>query len=162
MEITLIYASESCIDANFSVFLREIENIRDCATANNAREDITGFLFYYDSRFIQILEGEFDAVTNLFSRIKRDARHKKVKLCYLAETTSRDFEDWAMDASMAFFGTHHSELSIKLKFLNRFIEDTNPQPIMLKSLLVSVAVELTLRPEFPRPRGGDLQIGAVH
>lgn len=53
---------------------------------------------------------------------------------------------------MNFIERNHSELSVKLKFINRFISDTSQQPIMLRDLLVSVALEMQRRQDFPKPQ----------
>lgn len=149
---TLIYSSTSCIAPVASVFDQEMEKIRSVAMPRNKMLDITGFLFYFDQRFVQILEGEFEAVTASYSSIRRDPRHENVRIIWFSEIEQRDFKEWSLDCSMNFIEKNHAELSVKLKFINRFISDTAQQPIMLRDLLVSVAHEMQRRKDFPKPR----------
>ena len=46
--------------------------------SNNKIINITGILLYIDGDFLQILEGEKEAVQNLFELIKIDNRHKSI------------------------------------------------------------------------------------
>jgi Sensors of blue-light using FAD len=66
------------------------------ASALNAPAGITGALLYLDGRWAQILEGDQAAITGLYDRISRDARHDQVTFGYLIETESRLFPDWSM------------------------------------------------------------------
>jgi hypothetical protein len=66
------------------------------AIALNAPAGITGVLLYLDGRWAQILEGDQAAITGLYDRISRDARHDRVTLDYLIGTESRLFPDWSM------------------------------------------------------------------
>ncbi len=147
---TLIYSSTSCLVGDAFQFDREMEKIRHVAAQRNEEHGITGFLFYFDNRFVQILEGEFEAVTHIYSRIRHDERHKGARIIWFSEIEGRDFSKWSMECSMNFIERNHSELSVKLKFINRFISDTSQQPIMLRDLLVSVALEMQRRQDFPK------------
>ena len=148
---TLIYVSQSCIGQDGQALVAEMENIRTRASIKNAARGISGFLFFFDNRFVQILEGDFDAVTSLMSSIRRDHRHTNVRIVWFGEIEQRAFETWSMSSSMAFIERDHSELSVKLRFINRFVSDTSQQPIMLRDLLVSIALEIQKKKEFPRP-----------
>jgi Sensors of blue-light using FAD len=74
----------------------EIDDILACAVANNAKLDITGMLLYSDSKFIQVLEGEGQAVTDLFYRIKMDKRHHDVHLLSISKIPQKVFPGWHM------------------------------------------------------------------
>ena len=148
---TLIYSSVNKIESVGNAFDREMDKIREIATIRNEQFGITGFLFYFDQRFVQILEGEFESVSTIYSNIRREQRHDNVRIIWFSETDHRDFEQWSMNCSMTFIEKNHAELSIKLKFINRFLSDTTQQPIMLRDLLVSVAHEMQRRKDFPRP-----------
>ncbi|HVR76154.1 MAG TPA: BLUF domain-containing protein, partial [Planctomycetota bacterium] len=43
---------------------------------NNAKRGITGMLLYKDGNFMQVLEGEEEAVRALYARIALDPRHR--------------------------------------------------------------------------------------
>lgn len=147
---TLIYSSLCSLDANSSDFEQEMEAIRTKSTQNNERMGVTGFLFYFDHRFVQIFEGEFEAVTSVYSRVRRDPRHENVRIVWFSEVAEREFADGSMDCSILFIEKNHAELGVKLKFINRFISDTSQQPIKLRDLLVSVANEMQRRRDFPK------------
>lgn len=62
----------------------------------NKKLNITGMLLHLDPFFIQILEGEEEAVLDSFNRIKEDSRHQKVSLIYKKQIKERAFSDWTM------------------------------------------------------------------
>ena len=61
--------------------------------ANNSRLGITGLLLYKNGNFMQALEGEEQAVLNLYAKIHQDERHTGV-----LQTTipARQFPNWSM------------------------------------------------------------------
>lgn len=63
---------------------------------NNAELDVTGMLLYKDGNFMQVLEGEEDAVRGLYARISDDPRHTGDIVIRKAATDFRDFPDWTM------------------------------------------------------------------
>jgi hypothetical protein len=63
---------------------------------NNAQHDITGLLMYSRGWFIQMLEGEREAVDATFSKIAADDRHVDVSPLLLRTAPYRMFTDWAM------------------------------------------------------------------
>ena len=62
----------------------------------NARLQITGMLLYHDGHFLQLLEGNEQAVRELYGVIVEDERHKWVSLVMTGPTAERDFADWTM------------------------------------------------------------------
>src|SRR3954466_2436922 len=50
------------------------------ARSNNKKQGITGALLLSEDWFVQVLEGEEDAVRALFAHIERDARHESVSV----------------------------------------------------------------------------------
>jgi Sensors of blue-light using FAD len=150
--VSLVYSSHSNIDPVDAHFREEMEKIRTAASDFNVQHSITGFLIYFDQRFVQLLEGDFDDVALSYSRIRRDPRHRDARVIHFAEVESRAFQDWSMDSSMNYVAQHHELLSIKLKFLDRFINDTRQYPITVRDLMVAVAQEIARLRDFPRPR----------
>lgn len=63
---------------------------------NNARTQIVGGLYYGDGCFFQYLEGEEDAVRQLYERIARDDRHRKVTTLVEEPLSERTFKNWSM------------------------------------------------------------------
>lgn len=73
-----------------------IQLLRQCRL-NNAPKKITGLLLYGFGSFIQLLEGEEDAVRDLyFKHIVNDKRHREHTLLHLAPVPKRLFKDWSM------------------------------------------------------------------
>lgn len=67
------------------------------ARKNNSNLGITGMLIYRDGNFIQVLEGEEDAVKSLYKLIKDDIRHDGAIIMSEGEVSERQFAKWAMD-----------------------------------------------------------------
>ncbi|NJX16164.1 BLUF domain-containing protein [Tamlana crocina] len=53
----------------------EIDDLMDFSVHQNNKRAITGLCILLDNHFYQILEGEPNAVDELFSKIKKDNRH---------------------------------------------------------------------------------------
>ncbi len=66
------------------------------ARENNGRLGISGMLLYDAGSFIQVLEGERDAVEALFDKIERDPRHTGTRILARGEIDERAFGDWTM------------------------------------------------------------------
>lgn len=78
------------------------------ARANNETNDITGLLLYDGAgTFVQALEGDKKKVEALFSKIKNDARHKRVNVLGEREVPERSFGNW----SMGFRLLNHPEIT---------------------------------------------------
>ena len=63
---------------------------------NNGDRDVTGLLLYEDGTFLQILEGEADAVEELFEIIQNDPRHIECTVLLREPISERAFPDWSM------------------------------------------------------------------
>jgi Sensors of blue-light using FAD len=66
------------------------------ARRNNARDGITGALVCRHDLFLQLLEGNREAVEGVFARIRDDDRHADVTQHYGGVSAERMFPDWAM------------------------------------------------------------------
>jgi len=62
----------------------------------NAEAGITGMLLYKDGNFMQVLEGEENAVRDLYTRIRHDPRHLGIVTLVEGERDNRCFGDWSM------------------------------------------------------------------
>lgn len=62
----------------------------------NKAHAITGVLCQGHGIFLQCLEGERRAVTQLYSRIYDDARHSSVELVHCQSIVKRRYEQWSM------------------------------------------------------------------
>ncbi|MDQ6655101.1 MAG: BLUF domain-containing protein [Verrucomicrobiota bacterium] len=63
---------------------------------NNEASGLTGMLLYKDRRFLQVLEGNEEAVRATYARIERDPRHREIVLLLSEEEQEREFADWSM------------------------------------------------------------------
>jgi len=63
---------------------------------NNARDRITGLLFFNGKRFLQAIEGSDNAVDATFARIQADTRHYGLVILSNREVATREFGEWAM------------------------------------------------------------------
>lgn len=55
--------------------IAELEEIAEIGARNNGRTGVTGILLHYNGNFMQLIEGETDAVEETFKRISADSRH---------------------------------------------------------------------------------------
>ena len=94
----------------------ELTALLEQARQKNDRLGITGMLLYKDKSFLQVLEGEPDAVHELYQRIQRDDRHEKVKTLFDEALDTRDFPEWTM-GFQNLDGTDLSELEGYSDFL---------------------------------------------
>lgn len=92
MLFELIYRSEA--DANVSS--DDVMQILNAARDFNKQNGFTGCLLYNNHQFVQVLEGEFNALNVLYGKIRRDGRHKKVVTLHMQEIESRSYPDWTM------------------------------------------------------------------
>ncbi len=67
------------------------------ARRNNTELDVTGLLIYKDKSFIQLIEGPLSSIKRVFSAIKRDTRHYRIKCLIDCERVeARAFPQWSM------------------------------------------------------------------
>ncbi|MGI8650719.1 MAG: BLUF domain-containing protein [Rubrobacter sp.] len=63
---------------------------------NNSALGITGMLLYKDGNFMQVLEGEEEAVRKLYAKIESDPRHKGTIVFQQGYAEERQFPNWSM------------------------------------------------------------------
>ncbi|MHA6722571.1 BLUF domain-containing protein [Sphingomonas sp. RS2018] len=76
----------------------DMDAILDASRRNNARDAISGLLYYDGRRFLQVLEGQSGAVARALGRIEGDARHRAIVVLSDRIVEAREFGDWAMAA----------------------------------------------------------------
>ena len=74
----------------------ELLEIVELARANNAQLQISGMLLYADGSFIQVLEGDPQAIERLIRKIRRDTRHRGFLILLDRAIHERDFDGWSM------------------------------------------------------------------
>jgi hypothetical protein len=88
----LIYKSR----ANQRIDWEFVNELFARSEVNNQETGITGVLLATDTHFLQVLEGSFEDVNDLFMRIVRDPRHDNIQLIAFGCVDSRLFGGWAM------------------------------------------------------------------
>ncbi|VVT13429.1 Sensors of blue-light using FAD [Sphingomonas sp. EC-HK361] len=63
---------------------------------NNCAAGVTGLLWTDGVRFLQVLEGEADAVAATYARIAADPRHTAIVVLADRTVAAREFGDWSM------------------------------------------------------------------
>ena len=99
------------------------------ARRHNTAADITGLLLHREDSFFQILEGEEDAVRELFGRICTDPRHERIEVVAEGPIKEREFRDW----QMAFFELDGQDLSA-LPGFSDLLDNTASAKLFLQSL----------------------------
>ncbi len=84
----------SCAVAPFTS--AQLQSLLMLAHQRNTELAITGVLFYANERFMQVLEGEEEAVRALYELIKCDSRHHSVIAYADKSIVERSFGEWAM------------------------------------------------------------------
>ncbi|WP_422016113.1 BLUF domain-containing protein [Roseateles sp.] len=92
MPYQVIYSSASTTPLQ----QEDLEDILNQARSNNARSGITGALAYVDGCFLQVLEGQAEAVQALMARIATDLRHETLTVLQAGEIAAPAFPDWQM------------------------------------------------------------------
>lgn len=76
-----------------------LEAILDEARVFNHKHDVTGVLLYTEACFVQCLEGTWDVLESLYTRIEDDPRHREVRLLHCAPLAERSYSNWEMGCS---------------------------------------------------------------
>ncbi|WP_273426775.1 BLUF domain-containing protein [Marinobacter sp.] len=74
----------------------DVDAILEEAIRRNGRCGITGLLAYDAFHFMQILEGEDEAVNTLYLSIAADPRHYDIRLILYQQIEERRFSEWSM------------------------------------------------------------------
>ena len=74
----------------------ELRRIADTAKRNNAALDVSGLLIECAGEFLQVLEGERDAVLWLYQLIEKDPRHHSASILSTETNVKRQFNEWSM------------------------------------------------------------------
>ena len=88
----LIYKSR----ANEKIDWEMVKELIKKSEENNEEAGVTGVLLATETHFLQVLEGGFDEVNELFMHIVRDPRHDRVQLIAFDCVESRLYGGWAM------------------------------------------------------------------
>lgn len=92
MQLTrLVYASKhDNLDA------AALKAILESSEKNNGRDLLTGMLVFDECNFLQLIEGNREAVAKCFARIMEDGRHHDVQVITCGDVSRQLFKDWSM------------------------------------------------------------------
>jgi hypothetical protein len=90
----LVYVSNRKVNCTEA----EIEKILASCKKNNPPLNITGILLYSDKKFIQLVEGEYKVINDLYTKIKTDPRHDQTMLIAMGPIKEKSFPSWHMGA----------------------------------------------------------------
>ena len=88
----LAYTSQATAPFNKRALLDLLHDAR----AFNSLDQISGLLMHSQGHFLQILEGEPEAIDDLLARLSRDPRHSTPKIILDGPAGSRLFSQWSM------------------------------------------------------------------
>ena len=114
MVYSIIYKSKA--DPTFNIF--EIQKMLQRAKYFNKMNEITGIILYHKSQFIQLIEGEKDAIESLYASIRADERHHEVETILSKASNQSLWMDW----SMAFYD--FSDPSDQTNYLRLLLESS--------------------------------------
>lgn len=90
--LSIVYASSAVRLFNRA----ELIELLEASHQANQEHGITGMLLYRGGNFIQVIEGENEAVIQLYENIKADPRHNNIILLSQDPILERQFADWSM------------------------------------------------------------------
>ena len=85
-----------CSQARYDVSPDELVSLLALSRQNNARAGLSGMLLYSSQSFLQVLEGDPEALQETYARILVDDRHTNLRLLMDAEVPAPLFPDWTM------------------------------------------------------------------
>ena len=109
----------------------ELEDLFTSTEKYNTESDITGILLYESGKFLQVLEGKKEELTELYDKIAEDSRHGNIFVILKSESKKRIFEDYSSRFSIV---KTKEDLQKIETYLNE-IEDAIPNLKYVKGIL---------------------------
>ena len=75
----------------------ELEDIETSSREWNARNDVTGFMIFNGTHFLQLIEGAEPVVDDLVARVRRDPRHTGFEIRDRQKVERRSFPGWPLE-----------------------------------------------------------------
>ena len=97
--------------------LKDIQDLYLRAKDNNAKNNISGILIYYNGNYLQVLEGHQEHVDSTYNRIKSDKRHKNIIKVINLNIEERIFEDYNFGFTIIESSNEFNELNEYLNWL---------------------------------------------
>jgi hypothetical protein len=74
----------------------DVASLLAVSQRNNRRDGVTGLLWTDSHRFLQVLEGEDEAVQRVLDRLRGDPRHRGIVVLHDRVIAVREFGAWEM------------------------------------------------------------------
>lgn len=97
------------------------------SSRTNRNLDITGCLWFNNSKFLQVLEGPKEAVEMIYAKIEADDRHHDVKLICNAPLAERSFSRWGMRSLQSDCNSELDQLAAQYMQSHGIVIETQPQ-----------------------------------
>ena len=85
-----------CSQATSDVSPEELVALLELSRANNEQAGLSGMLLYSSQSFLQVLEGDEEALHTTYARIRADDRHTNLRMLMNADVPAPMFPDWTM------------------------------------------------------------------
>ena len=85
-----------CSQATYDFSPDELVSLLEDSRRNNAAASLSGMLLYCSQSFLQVLEGEPEALAETYRRILTDSRHSNLRLLMDDVVAAPLFPDWTM------------------------------------------------------------------
>ncbi len=109
----------------------ELESLFKYIKHINPILDITGVLLYNNNFFLQVLEGDKETITQLFSKIRKDKRHKQILMIFDQKIEIRIFQKYDVK-----FGIMRTKADIeRLNTYLSYYEFEDKYPTNIKTLI---------------------------
>ncbi|PWE16854.1 hypothetical protein DDZ18_11735 [Marinicauda salina] len=92
----MIYHSAPRFETDSLALEQALAEIMAAGLRNNPAAGISGVLAVDGQRFIQVMEGPRDRLSETFARIGSDTRHRDLVIAFFGEVDSRVFPDWSV------------------------------------------------------------------
>lgn len=89
----ILYAS---VNARSDGQPADVSGILEQSRHNNALDGVTGLLWTDGDRFLQVIEGDDEAIDACYARIRADTRHRAIVTVIERTVERREFGYWAM------------------------------------------------------------------
>jgi hypothetical protein len=110
------------------------------AAANNLELNITGLLLCIGNSFVQVLEGQYESIHNLYKKISKDPRHTQCRILFEGTTPDRLFGQWNMNfvqMDEAYF-LNYEDLAELRKYIENFLKFPDKLPNNILELIQRV------------------------
>ncbi|MGR6871545.1 BLUF domain-containing protein [Pseudomonas sp. HK3] len=129
--VRLLYYSS----ASREMSLSDMKDILTVARENNSGKGLCGMLCYDNRYFVQALEGEINAVNELFFHIVDDPRHSDVIIVSYEYIEKQTFKEW----NMGYAGSTPVFMQLLAKLNQSVFEPADLSPKQVYALLRHLA-----------------------